>query len=151
MVLHDFHMSKTEVNYNAVRKTIEVSVHVFIDDLESAIIQSGADSLFLATSKEHHDADQYIAQYLSQHFILEINGEAIPLVFIGKEESPDLLAFWCYMEGLDVESPDEVSMTHDLLIEVFDDQQNMVVFTSPGFRKFELLNIGKPRATISIE
>ena len=149
--LHDFHLSKTDVNYNPSDHTLEVSVHVFIDDLERAILQSGADSLFLATSAEHPQADEYIADYLRIHITIEVDGKAIPLSFIGKEESPDLLAFWCYLEGVDVPTPTSVSLSNDVLTEVFDDQQNMVVFTSPGFRKFQLLNKAKPMTTLNIE
>ncbi|NND06744.1 MAG: hypothetical protein HKN87_10220 [Saprospiraceae bacterium] len=149
--LHDFHMSKTEVNYNDSSHSLEVSVHVFIDDLESAILQSGVDSLFLATSKEHQHADLHISEYLRTHFSVDVNGKSIPLVFLGKEESPDLLAFWCYLEGVDVPFPTLVSLSNDVLTEVFDDQQNMVVFTSPGYRKFELLNRAKPKTTLNIE
>lgn len=149
--LHDFHMSKTEVNYNASDRTMEVSLHIFIDDLESAILQDVGDSLFFATSKEHPQADQYIANYLNNHFIIEVDGQAIPLTYLGKEESPDLLAFWCYLEGVDVPTPNSVSLSNDVLTEVFDDQQNMVVFTSPGFRKFQLLNKAKPKTTLNLE
>ncbi|NND06749.1 MAG: hypothetical protein HKN87_10245 [Saprospiraceae bacterium] len=55
------------------------------------------------------------------------------------------------MEGVDTQSSSEVSVTNDLHIEVFDAQRNMVVFTSPGFLKFELFNVGKPRTTMSME
>ncbi len=150
-VLHDFHMSKTEVHYNDSRHTLEVSLHVFIDDLEQAIIESGVDTLHLSTSLEHRRADEYIGAYLNQHFALVVNGLPVKLNFIGKEESPDLLALWCYLEGVDIEHPREVSIQNKVLTEIFDDQQNMVVFTAAGLRKFVLLDKDRTELTLTLK
>ena len=147
---HDFHMSKAEVNYNADRQSLEVSLHIFIDDLEMAILQSGADSLYLATSKESPQANRQIEKYIEDHFTITIDGQPIDFSFLGKEESYDLIAFWCYLEGTDIKPPHTLDFRNALLTELFDDQKNLIAFTAPGVRKFYLLDTDTSEATLKL-
>ena len=32
--LHDFHLSRSEINYDSPSATLQVTVHIFVDDLE---------------------------------------------------------------------------------------------------------------------
>ncbi len=139
---HDFHMSKTEVHFNEQNKSIEVSLHVFIDDLELAIVSDlpDIDTLYLATSKEHQLADSLIQDYLENHFKVKVDHEIVSFNFLGKEESNDLMAFWCYMEGVGITDPKKLEFENTIFTEIFDDQKNLIVFTAPGQREFFLLD-----------
>ncbi|MDH3652401.1 MAG: hypothetical protein OEQ53_22110, partial [Saprospiraceae bacterium] len=107
---HDFHLSKTDINYNQQNRSLEITMHVFIDDLELAMAHQGMDSLYLATSKEHKDADAFIWKYLTSVFQITVDGQTIPLNFLGKEESEDLIAIWCYLEKTDVNDLHTISI-----------------------------------------
>lgn len=147
---HDFHVSKCLIEYNEQEKALQISLHVFIDDLEEALRRQGADELFICTKKEAANAEKYIGRYLKQNFVLEVNGRQAEYNFLGKEISDDLMAVWCYMEVLEVDHMEQLAVTNKILTEVFDDQKNIVSVFGPGNQKGLLLfQKGKSRESVS--
>jgi len=114
-------------------------MHIFIDDLEVALEQDSVPKLYIGTEKEDISADGYIAHYISDHFKLSVDGSTLENEFLGKELSKDLAAIWCYLEvPLDKELS-EFDLSHDLLMEVYDDQKNVVTIKKDKKRKDDLL------------
>lgn len=148
--LHDFHLSKSEIFYNKSNKSLEVSLHLFIDDLEMAIQNAGMENPYISTDKEMDSADSVISAYLNQHFSILVDGNRIQFTFLGKEDSNDLIAIWCYMEGENVINPKNITLRNSLLTEVFDDQKNIVAFRSDSKQEFLLFDLKKQEATISL-
>lgn len=122
---HEFHLSNSTINYNSEEKSIQISMRMFIDDLELALEPIAGDSLQICTRKESLDAEDYIYSYVLEHLKLEIGGKKVSPLFIGKEASDDLAAVWCYLEVENVESFESISITNNIMIEIFDDQKNM--------------------------
>ena len=149
--MHDFHLSKSEIFYNSDNQSLEISLHLFIDDLEVAMQNAGMSNPYIATGKEVPDADSLIAQYLNEHFGVLANGEEVRFNFLGKEDSEDLIAIWCYLEGEGVKNPKEITLLNKLLIEVFDDQKNIVAFKSATRQEFLLFDTKKQEAIIQVQ
>ena len=40
--LHDFHLSRSEINYDSPSATLQVTVHIFVDDLEKVLTKTGS-------------------------------------------------------------------------------------------------------------
>ena len=136
---HDFHISKGTVEYVQQAQSLQVTLHVFIDDLEQALEAQGAPKLFLGTEKEAAEADEYVSKYLAKHFNLQADGKAVKFVYLGKEISDDLSALWFYLEARPVGKPQKIQVKYDLLTEVFDDQKNILNFRGPANARFTLL------------
>lgn len=136
---HDFHVSKCLVEYNEQEQALQMSLHLFIDDLEEALRRQGADKLFICTKKEDPRAEAHIYRYLQQHFSFEANGEKRDYTFIGKEVSEDLAAVWCYLEITGLTRLENLKVANSLLMEVFDDQKNLVSVAGPGRKQGLLL------------
>ena len=49
---HDMHVSVCELRWNETSGAFEVSIKVFIDDLERALTKDGAPGLFIGTKKQ---------------------------------------------------------------------------------------------------
>ena len=62
---HDFHISRTEINYDQKTHEVQIAVHIFIDDFESALVKSGSPKLHLCTPKEDQSTDNAIEKYLN--------------------------------------------------------------------------------------
>lgn len=148
--MHDFHLSKSDIHYNEDSHTLEISLHLFIDDLELAIQNQGMDNPFISTSKEVSHADSLIANYLEKHFSVEVNGQKINFNFLGKENSDDLIAIWCYLEGENIPDPQVIKLENRLLIEIYDDQKNIVAFRSTRKKEFLLFDLKRQQATINL-
>jgi hypothetical protein len=123
---HDIHVCLSEVRYNTASASFEVSVKVFIDDLELALGKSGINNLYIGTSKEVAAADDHIAAYLEKHFRISINDKSLHGTYIGKEVADDYQAIWCYIEFAAPPAPKTCSITNDVFFELYDDQRNIL-------------------------
>ncbi len=137
--VHEFHVSKCLVEFNESEQALQISMHIFTDDLELALSQQGADSLFICTRMEKPDAERHMAEYIQKNFRLEVNGKPMKYEFLGKEPSEDLLGVWCYLEILNVPSLKELQITNNILLEVYDDQKNVISIIGPNRRKGMML------------
>ena len=136
---HEFHLSKTTVNYNTEEMAIQVSTRIFIDDLELSLKELGYDSLKICTRKEKENAEQLIQEYINEHLIIKMDGSDLEFSFLGKEQSDDLAAVWCYLEAYDVKAFNEMSVSNTILISQFDDQKNITMIQVDKERVAHLL------------
>ena len=128
---------------------MEIILHVFIDDLEAAINQSIKSELFLGTNKESELADSLIFQYINSHLKLTNGTSSIPISWIGKEQSDDLIAFWCFLESSPISESNGLKVQFSLLQDLYDDQQNILnVIWSNGEESYHLCRPGDNIATV---
>lgn len=137
---HDFHVSLTEVNFNAKAGTFEVSIRLFTDDLDKAIQLDDRGPTGLITGNETAHIDTRIASYLSRNFRLKVDDRLLSLNFIGKENQLD--ATWCYLEFAAPSSFASITISNTCLMEVFIDQTNMVTCSAMGKNKSVVLQKG---------
>jgi len=123
---HDFHLSRCDIIYNTQEKAIQISLQLFIDDLEMALSAKGYENLGICTEKEIPEAEEYIYAYLLEHLQLSIDESPITLDWVGKEVSDDLAGIWCYLEVYPDTPRKSIDVRNDLLVEVFADQRNIV-------------------------
>ena len=124
---HDIHVSVCELRWNEESGAFEVSVKIFIDDLERALALEGAPGLFIGTPKESAEASRYIAAYLRKHLTIDVDGTRLTPDFVGKEISEDLLAVWCYVEfPANLSRSKKCTLSNDILLELYDDQRNIM-------------------------
>jgi len=124
---HDLHLSNMQIKYNTEEKALQISLNVFIDDIEGALSERGIDNLKILTDKESPQADSILMDYFIDHLILEVDGLAVTPSFIGKESSEDFMAAWCYLEVLDVDPFYTLTISNKILLDHFDDQRNIVI------------------------
>lgn len=149
---HEFHISKCQIDYNEEEKALQITVHLFIDDLEEALRQQGADKLFICTEKEDEKAEAYIYKYFQQRFKIRLEDEEINYTFLGKEMSEDMIAVWCYLEVENIESIDKMHIKNGMLMEAFEDQKNIISIVGPNKSKgYFLFDKGKNEETVSFE
>lgn len=124
---HDIHISVCELRWNEESGVFEVSIKIFIDDLELALTKMGAPGLFIGTPKEDPYANDFIADYLRKHLTITIEHEKLIPVFLGKELSDDFQAEWCYIEiPAEVSRGQKCTLSNDVLMELYDDQRNIM-------------------------
>ena len=124
---HEFHMSKTTINYDSEEMAIQISTSIFIDDLELSLKTKGHDSLKICTRNEKENVEAIVLEYLKEHLVIDIDGLEINLTFLGKEQSDDLAAVWCYLEAYDVPAFKEISISNTILTNQFEDQKNITM------------------------
>lgn len=126
--MHEFHLSKSTINYDTESQSIQITMHLFIDDLEDALAAREVPKLYIGTEKEDSTANSFIGQYIADQFTLQVGKKALEQYFLGKELSEDLAAIWCYIEISDIDMNDDLQFQNDILMEIFDDQKNVMEF-----------------------
>lgn len=132
LLLHPIHISKCQMEVNPDSKHLEIALHVYIDDLQEVIEKAGNPPLFLATEKEIKSANQLIHKYLSDHLIIMNGEEQIRFKWVGKEQSEDLLAFFCYLESEEIDLEKELNIEFSVLHDLYDDQNNLLNIIMPN-------------------
>lgn len=140
---HEFHLSLAEIDHNAEKKTLQVAVKLFTDDLTVALEKPGAPKLYIGTADEPPKANEIIAAYLKQHLLLKVNGKEVAFDYLGKEAETD--ATWCYVEVKNVARIKTIEVQNTLLLEAFDDQTNMVNLNINGIKKSGLARKGNSK------
>ncbi len=126
---HDIHLTKADVNYDTQSSTIQISISLFLDDLEAALEHRGVNNVNLYSDHEILDADNYVEDYVSDMLHINIDGSEQQMTYLGKEKSDDLTAVWCYFEVEDVESGSVLKITNQIFTELYNDQKQIMVIT----------------------
>ena len=145
---HKFYVSLTEIRYNAQSERLELSMRIFPDDLDRALLERSGIQTQLATKVEHENADSLIKAYLLESFSLQADGVEIAFSYLGKEPESD--AIWCYLESGPLSAPQNLSIRHELLTEIFPDQVNIVQVYIESWNKGLLLSRNQPRGKLRI-
>jgi hypothetical protein len=66
--MHQFHISKTDVTFKPTEKTLQITMHIFIDDLEKSLEKQGVSKIYIGTEKEKQEANSLIIKYLQSNF-----------------------------------------------------------------------------------
>lgn len=151
-VQHEFHLSKCDINYSQEDKALQISLRIFIDDLEEAIAKvKNQENLKLCTTKEVANADSILVDYLSDNLTINIDDQIYDLAYVGKEVSEDLLAVWCYFEITDVSPKEIIQIENKILIETFSDQSNVVALKYSNDKKEHfLMKKGETSGTLQL-
>lgn len=124
---HDIHICLTELKFNETSSSFQVSIKIFIFDLELALSKEGNLGLFIGTPKEASGADAFIETYLNKHFKIDIDAKPLEMVFLGKEVSEDLQAIWCYVEfAAQPMRGKKCTLSNDILFSLFEEQRNIM-------------------------
>jgi len=145
--VHAFHTSLTEIQYNTKEKSLEISIRMFTDDLETALTKANNGQKVMLGGK-NDNSNAVLSKYIQQHFaILTPQKQKKFLTVLGKESEGD--ATWIYVEIPNSQDFKGHILYNNLMQEMFDDQTNLVNFIYLGNKKTYLFN-SKTRA-IEIE
>lgn len=149
---HPFYISNTIAQFNSRTGTLQISSHLFVDDLELAIEEQSGISIKYASDKEYANKDSLIEVYLKRHLILEHSDTVLNLNYIGSELSEDYSAVWCYLESPVLpEGSLELEITNHLLMEIFPSQKNIFQIDAPDNSDYFLFRSPKQTESTILE
>ncbi len=132
---HSLHQSTAEAEYNPTTKKLEVSLTVFINDLETALIRQCEREMRLDKTPAA-EFDAQIQAYLAKNFVVtDAAGKAAKIEWVGrqideetkKSGDPTVTLFFAIaMPG----GLADAKLKHAVLCELFKDQMNVIQFRS---------------------
>ena len=127
-VAHKFYVSVTNVGYSEKDGSLQITMRIFIDDLEAVLKERYGVDTKLATDDETEVADELIEKYLRTKFLIEIDDEGATYDFLGKEYDNDLVICYLELTKVDLLEIQSITIQNEVLTDLFDEQQNIVHF-----------------------
>jgi len=125
--IHPFHFSKCKIKYHPEDSTLQVTLILFLDDLESALHNVTGTPLYICDEMESDDTDSLIGQYLNDRLQFDAGPISLQRTFLGKECAKDNLSIWCYTELKIQGIPTVLSLENRIFTELYGDQKNLVI------------------------
>lgn len=135
---HKYYLSLTQIEYRSELHTVQITINVFIDDIEKALNSDYNINLQLDTKKELKDNDVYFKKYLNKKLHLKIDEVSKNFNYIGKEYDGDLVYF--YLEIEDIPQLTTIEVSNKILTTHFPEQQNLIKSKVGKKHKSVLLN-----------
>ncbi|WP_405567694.1 DUF6702 family protein [Polaribacter sp. Asnod6-C07] len=139
--VHKYYLSLTQINYKPEAKAIQITINVFMDDIETALNKDNNIDLQLTTKKELKNNDIYFENYLKDKLFFKVDNISKNYNYIGKEYDGDLVFF--YLEIENIEKVNTINVVNNILIDHFDKQQNLIKSKVNGKSKSILLTKNK--------
>ncbi len=128
--LHPMHVSVTEIDYDEKDKALEITMRVFIDDLETTMRKNINQPELDILNPKGITVDQMMKDYLAKHFKVTLDNKAQVTTYLGHEREGD--AFIFYIEVAKVKKWKTIQVQNDIITEMFEDQSNLVHVTVRG-------------------
>lgn len=135
--LHKYYLSLTKIDYIKDEKSIQITMRIFIDDLESTLNEINEKSFELDTKHELEDTHLYIEKYISEHFQITINQTVRNFDYLGKKYENDVVYLFAEIENIDIINSIEIK--NRILMEAFPEQQNIIKFNINNKKKSFIL------------
>lgn len=126
-ILHPFHVSVTEVKFKEEKKTIQISVRIFLDDLEVTLQEyTGNKKLDILKKENWETINENLGKYLLENLKIYNEKGQLNAKYLGAEKEDEVM--WAYVEIEKVKKLKTITVWNSLLTETFDDQENIMHF-----------------------
>lgn len=134
---HKYYVSVTNVTYVKKEQSLQIISQVFIDDFENLLRKRYDQNITLTTKNEAKQVEGYMQRYYQDKLKINVNGKPLEFKFLGKEYEDDMV--YTYLEIKNVPQIQAITITNQLLFDVFTDQQNITKLNVNGKKKSFML------------
>jgi hypothetical protein len=145
--VHKYYVSVTKIEYVKEKESVQIISRIFIDDFEKLLRERYDENIILNSENELSTIDLYIERYLADKLKIDINGKACKFNYLGKEYEDDIV--FCYMEIEKIEYIKTFEISNAILLDMFDEQENIVRTNINGKRKSFILNNGNDKDVLN--
>ena len=123
--LHPIHVSIAEIDHDEDAKALQITLRIFIDDLELSIRnKTNSPEMDLLDPEGPATTDQLVKGYLDEVLKLKVDKKRVFTNYLGHEiEGPAMI---CYIEVQNVKKFKTLEVTNTAILETHEDQSNLV-------------------------
>lgn len=122
--IHKYYISLCEIEFVESQQSVQITLGMFIDDIEFALNKDNNANLKISTKYEAKNIDAYFEKYLNTHLNISINNSESIYTYIGKEYDDDIVRF--YLEISNIKKLTSIEVINNSLTKYFDQQQNII-------------------------
>ncbi|AHF16804.1 DUF6702 family protein [Niabella soli] len=137
--LHPFHVSASEIEYNAKENRLEISSKIFTDDFEKVLERLYKTKADFNNKTLKPQMNGLVTQYITTHLSVRTNGRLLPLKFFGWEVDHEAVYIYTTAAAPNFDAKN-ITVENTILYDLFEDQLNIVHFIVNGNRKSSKLN-----------
>lgn len=146
--VHPYHVSATEMEYDAKAKRIEISTKIFTDDFERALTKAYRQKINLCDKELRPQMTDLIRTYINEHLIIKAGNKSLPLQLYGWEIDHEAVIVYSIAPA-DSFNPHRIELQKTVLFDIFDDQMNIIHFIYEGRRKSVKLAYPEAKVVLS--
>jgi hypothetical protein len=135
--IHEHYISLTKIKYVEEKKSVQITMSYFIDDIEKVLENRSELPMELATKSEHKKSGYYLESYVRQKFKVSIDEKQQTYTYLGKEYENDLV--YIYLEIENVDQINKIEVQNSMLMEEFAEQQNYIKLSVSGVQRTFIL------------
>lgn len=140
---HAYHASIMEVRFNPEKQRLEMALKIFIDDLEQGL-SVGKPTPVRTDQLSRTQLDPLLMDLLRRSVQFSARpGQALPLTLVGLQKEKD--SYWLYFTAPLPATATGVSLRHQLLLNLFLDQMNIVNLDARGKKQSLLFREGEEK------
>lgn len=144
---HKFYVSITKVEFSPEESSLQIISKLFIDDIEDVLQARYNPSIVMSGENETAAVGEFLKEYVLQKLVVEINGEPVTLNYLGHEYDNDLVK--TYIEVTGVSELKSISVENKMLMELFEEQQNIIHVKRFKKRKSLVLEADNPKGLLN--
>jgi hypothetical protein len=122
--VHKYYISLTKIDFIKDKNEVQVTMRIFIDDLQATLNTAYHTNIELALPYESKEIDSLINTYLLKKFILTINGNKKEYTYLGKEYEDDVV--YLYLEAENITKITAIKVKNSMLMDEFESQKNII-------------------------
>ena len=132
--IHPIHISTLEIEHNAADKNLEITCKIFWDDFETALTKTNNNKRVDLTNEKNLELNnKLISAYINKHLSLSIDGKPVSLSFVGFEKED--VVIYSYLEVNNISTVKKISITNNIMHDMFEDQTEIIHVIVNGNRK----------------
>ncbi|WP_394758119.1 DUF6702 family protein [Flavobacterium sp.] len=126
-IAHKFYVSIYQINYAQDKKMIQITSRIFYDDLNMVLKKKFNKTTHIGESDESEEDIQLMKKYISDHFLIKVNGKQKSINYLSKEIEANIVI--CYFKITDVAKIKSLEIENTALFELDSNQQNIIQTT----------------------
>ena len=122
--VHKYYLSLTTVEYKEDQKTLQITMRIFIDDLQETINKTYQKEFEFSETIKDKTIDSLLSEYIIANFKVEIDNTNKNFTYLGKQFENDVI--YLYLEILQLENFRAIAIKNTMLISLYPDQKNII-------------------------
>ena len=144
---HKFYVSITKVEFSPEESSLQIISKLFIDDIEDVLQARYNPSIVMGGEKETEATGEFLKEYVLQKLDVEVNGKPVTLNYLGYEYDNDVVKTYIEVKG--VSELNSISVENKMLMELFEEQQNIIHVKRFKKRKSLVLEADNPKGLLN--
>ncbi len=145
---HKYYISLIKVEYKTSSKSLQITMRIFIDDLQEAINKTYIKNFEFGEPNESKNINELIINYIQDNFTVKINSQNKVYQFLGKAYDNDVI--FIYLEVEDIETIQHIEIKNSMLMATFSEQKNIIKLKINNTKKTFLLTKEKDKDLLKL-